>query len=107
MPVPANVSQLGSFAGMINHDGQFIRHLCNFDKVISTINSDLLLNHYDCHQEIIAAANASSNGLRAVISNSYVDGSEKAISDASCTLTSREALQPNRDRYSLRRNFIR
>ncbi len=62
----------------------------SFYKAKQILLSDLLLAHYDPNMEIKVAADASIDGLGAVILHRYPDGSEKAIEHASRSLTPAE-----------------
>nr|VZI26483.1 unnamed protein product [Spirometra erinaceieuropaei] len=111
MPAPKNVSQLRSFLGLIRYYSAFLPSLhdvraplnrllqkdapwcwssdCEkaFAQLKSMLSSDLLLTHYDPTLPIVVAADASNHGVGAVISHTFLDGSEKAIMHASRTLT--------------------
>nr|VZI43738.1 unnamed protein product [Spirometra erinaceieuropaei] len=114
MPAPKNVSQLRSFLGLISYYSAFLPSLhdvraplnrllqkdapwcwspdCEkaFAQLKSMLSSDLLLTHYDPTLPIVVAADASNHGVRAVISHTFFDGSEKAIMHAFRTLTPAE-----------------
>ncbi|XP_055585448.1 uncharacterized protein LOC129738290 [Uranotaenia lowii] len=71
-----------------------------FEKFKTTLQSDLLLTHYDPSLDNIVAADALKSGISAVIMHRFPDGSLKAIAHASRTLTSAgsdgsKALAPN------------
>ncbi|XP_037036075.1 uncharacterized protein K02A2.6-like [Bradysia coprophila] len=114
MPEPHDVTTVKSFLGMINHYSKFVKEMKNlrapldrllckdvkfewndecreaFNKAKQILLSDLLLAHYDPNVPIRVAADASSQGLGAVILHRYADGSEKAIEHASRSLTPAE-----------------
>ncbi|PIO58454.1 hypothetical protein TELCIR_20111, partial [Teladorsagia circumcincta] len=61
-----------------------------FDKAKEILASPLLLTHYDPKLDLIIAADASDYGIGAVILHRFADGSEKALSHASPSLTETE-----------------
>ncbi|PIO53025.1 hypothetical protein TELCIR_25660 [Teladorsagia circumcincta] len=111
MPTPNDVSQLRAFLGLINFYGNFVKDLHNlrapsdaltkkdavytwtpecqssFDKIKATINSDLLLTHYDPNLPIIVAADASNYEIGATLSHRFPNGCEKVVYHASRCLT--------------------
>ena len=61
-----------------------------FEQVKSQSASAPILAHYDVTQKIKFAVDSSTNGLGAVISHTYEDGSERLIAYASCILSDAE-----------------
>ena len=114
MPAPRNIQEVESFLGMVSFYSSFVKEMrsmraplddlkkkdnkfvwtdeCEvaFNKLKQTVDSDLLLCHYDPKLPIIVAADASEKGLGAVITHRYPNGTEKAICHASRALTSAE-----------------
>ncbi|XP_062702811.1 uncharacterized protein K02A2.6-like [Aedes albopictus] len=114
MPAPHDVQTLRSFLGAINYYGKFVRSMhelrqpldallkkdvqwnwsqaCqeSFNKFKDILQSDLLLTHYNPKLEMIVAADASQNGLGAVLLHRFPDGTVKAVCHASRTLTNAE-----------------
>lgn len=114
MPEPHDVPTVRSFLGMLNYYSQFIKEMndirypldqllhkdrkfewtdeCRhaFDRAKEILQSDLLLTHYDPSVDLIVAADASVQGIGAVILHRYADNSQKAIEHASRTLTPAE-----------------
>jgi hypothetical protein len=110
MPAPTSVTILRSFLGLVSYYQSFVlnmhsihKHLhdllkkdneltwsarCQqaFESIKGILNSDLLLTHYDPSLEVIVAADASEQGVDAVIQHRWPDGSVKAIAHASCSL---------------------
>lgn len=114
MPAPTDIKTLRSFLGLISYYGVFVKEMrdlrapldkllkkeakwnwtedCQnvFERSKEILKSDLLLTHYDPNRPIVVAADASKNGLGAVISHRFMDGTEKAIAHASRSLTPTE-----------------
>ncbi|WKY12958.1 hypothetical protein Q1695_004069 [Nippostrongylus brasiliensis] len=114
MPPPEDVTQLRSLLGMLNYYGAFIQDMrqlrapmdallkkdtpfrwsseCqnSFEKAKKILASPLLLTHYDPKLELIVAADASDYGVGAVLLHRFPDGTEKAVSHASRSLTDAE-----------------
>ncbi|PIO60823.1 integrase core domain protein [Teladorsagia circumcincta] len=114
MPRSNDIAQLRSFLGMLNYYGTFIAEMrqlrasldallkknapfkwsqeCQnaFERAKDILTSPLLLTHYDPKLDLIVAADASDYGIGAVILHRFADGSEKAISHASRSLTETE-----------------
>ena len=61
-----------------------------FSKLKAMLSSKLLLTHYNPKLPIVVAADASTHGLGALILHIFPDGSEKAVTHASRTLTPAE-----------------
>uniref|UniRef100_A0A5S6QB45 RNA-directed DNA polymerase n=1 Tax=Trichuris muris TaxID=70415 RepID=A0A5S6QB45_TRIMR len=110
MPPPFDVQSLRSFLGMLSYYGVFVKQMrelrapldellkkgasfiwsseCQaaFEKAKLILKSDLLLTHFDPSIPVVVTADASSNGLGAVILHRFPDGKEKPIVRASRSL---------------------
>ena len=124
-PVPANVSQLKSFLGLLNYYGNFVPNLSTvlaplhsllhkratwtwepeqqsaFDKVRSLLTSDTVLAHYDQTKPLVLAYDASPYGIGAVLSHTLPNGSERPIAYASRTLGPAEKCYSQLDKEGL------
>ena len=114
MPAPTDISSLRSFLGAINFYGKFVPTMhelrrpldqllrkdvkwkwsneCQqaFEKFKSTLQSDLLLTHFDPRLEIIVAADASNYGIGACLLHRFPNGSIKAVLHVARSLTQTE-----------------
>lgn len=114
-PVPTTVTQVKSFAGMVNHYSQFVPNLSQimnpiynltkngvdfvwseecqkaFDEIKKIITSDIVLVHFNPDLPIILEVDASNDGIAAVIKHKFPNGVEKPIAYGSRTLTSAES----------------
>ena len=110
-PTPRNVSELWSFLGMVQYYHSFLpglttmpaplnkllqkgiqwewTHRCQkaLEACKEGLASDSLLVHYDLNRELRLACDASSYGLRAVLSDIMDDSQERPIDYASRTLS--------------------
>ena len=59
---------------------------CAFQKSKEMLSSSSLLVHFDPRKELILACDASSHGIRVVLSHQMEDGSERPVAYASRTL---------------------
>nr|CAD2199249.1 unnamed protein product [Meloidogyne enterolobii] len=111
MPAPHDISSLRSFLGALNYYGKFIKTMREirapldellrkdtewvwtekqqkaFEKAKEILLSDLLLTHYDPSLPIIVAADASKDGIGAVVSHTFPDGTEKAVEHSAITFS--------------------
>lgn len=127
MPRPTNQSEVRAYIGMINYYGKFIkdlstilyplnRLLCKdvpftwtteceraFQRAKREFQSDTVLAHFDPNLPLIVAADSSSYGVGAVLSQMHPDGRERVIQYASQTLsnTQRKYPQIDREAYSI------
>ena len=114
LTTPKDTSELRTFLGLISYYSVFLPRLyelraplnrllqkdvrwcwtpdCEkaFRDLQKVLTSDLLLTHYDPEFHIKVAADASQNGVGAVILHQFPDGTEKAIMHAARTLTKAE-----------------
>ncbi|KRZ10689.1 Uncharacterized protein T11_7653 [Trichinella zimbabwensis] len=110
MPLPANIAKLRSFLGMCNYYTEFVPKLAELcsplnqllrkdtrwnwtgehtkavERVKRLLNSPLLLTHYHPEWPIVLAADASNEGIGAVVYHRLSDGTVKVIAHASKTL---------------------
>lgn len=109
-PIPKNVSEVRSFAGMVNYYSKFIPNLstllhpiynllknntkfqwsknCDlaFKKIKEIISSDDVLMHFDYKLPIIVTCDASNVGISGVLSQ-IKDGQERTVTCVSRTLS--------------------
>ncbi|KRX53184.1 Uncharacterized protein T09_4613 [Trichinella sp. T9] len=110
MPLPTNIAKLRSFLGMCNYYTEFVPKLAEMcsplnqllskderwnwtgehtkavERVKRLLNSPLLLSHYHPKWPIVLAADASNEGIGAVVYHRLSDGTVKVIAHASKTL---------------------
>jgi hypothetical protein len=115
MAIPANVTELRSFLGMIMYYGKFVENIsmtltplyqllrkgvnfvwtkeCSeaFMAVKRSLMSSSVLAHYDPDLPLCLTTDASSSGVGAVISHQMPDGTERPIAYASRVLNAAEA----------------
>ena len=124
-PFPANVSQLGSFLGLVNYYARFLPNLsttllplnallqkgtawrwtaaCHqaLDKVKQQIASDLVLTHFNPALPLRLASDASPYGIGAVMSHVLPNGTKRPIAFASRTLSTAERNYAQIDKEAL------
>ncbi|KRX64960.1 Retrovirus-related Pol polyprotein from transposon [Trichinella sp. T9] len=115
MPLPTNIAKLRSFLGMCNYYTEFIPKLAEMcsplnqllrkdarwkwtaehtkavKRVKRLLNSPLLLTHYHPEWPIVLAADASNEGIGAVVYHRLRDGTVKVIAHASKTLNAAQS----------------
>eukprot|EP00731_Ephydatia_muelleri_P013975 Em0007g1285a len=113
-PTPQNLQQLRSFLGLLNYYGKFLPNLASilsplyslqkkkarwhwgreqeeaFSKAKYLLTSAKVLVPYDPNRKLILPCDASPNGIGAVLSHQFEDGSECPITYASRTLAPAE-----------------
>uniref|UniRef100_A0A914CW25 RNA-directed DNA polymerase n=1 Tax=Acrobeloides nanus TaxID=290746 RepID=A0A914CW25_9BILA len=77
----------------------------NFERIKSIFNSNLLLTHYDPTLPIYVAADASNNGIGAVVMHKFPDGRMKAIMHAARTYGPSEKSYSQIEREALALTF--
>ena len=114
MPAPKDESTLRSFLCGINYYGTFIKNMSTirapldellkkdvkwnwspqcqqaFQKAKDILSSDLILTHYDPNKQLVVATDATSYAIGGLVMYRFNDGTQKAISHASRTLTNTE-----------------
>ncbi|XP_058448351.1 uncharacterized protein K02A2.6-like [Malaya genurostris] len=114
MPPPHDVPSLRSYLGAVNYYAKYIPEMRNlrfpmdellrtgskwiwseacqrsFDRFRKILQSPLALTHYNPKLDIVVSADASQQGIGARIAHKFPDGTIKAISDASRSLTPAE-----------------
>ena len=124
-PAPQNVAELRSFLGLINYYGRFLPGLATtlsalykllhkgspwqwkeeqrtaFQRAKEALLSTNLLVHFDPDRELVLACDASLQGVGAVLSDRYPDGSDKPIAFTSRTLNKTEKGYAKIDREAL------
>ncbi|GAB0092892.1 uncharacterized protein DMENIID0001_079420 [Sergentomyia squamirostris] len=114
-PQPKDLKQLQAFLGLMNYYGKFIHDLADklrplydllmeenrdgdilkweakhtqcFEMCKQLLTSESILTHYDPRLDIVLAVDASPDGLGAVLSHVFQDGTERPVFFASRTLT--------------------
>ncbi|XP_061716614.1 uncharacterized protein K02A2.6-like [Cydia pomonella] len=118
MAIPANVTELRSFIGMIMYYGKFVKNIsmtltplykllrkgaafiwtkeCTeaFNAVKRCLVSSSVLAHYDPELPLCLTTDASSSGVGAVISHQMPDGTERPVAYASRVLNAAESGWP-------------
>ena len=125
-PRPQDLSAVRSFLGLINYYGKFIPKLSTIAEPLNRLlrkspnklewseeaekswrelkevmTSTTTLAHYDPHQKLVLACDASSVGVGVVLAHQYPDGSERPIAYASKTLNAAERNYSQLDKEAL------
>lgn len=114
-PYPNNVTEVRAFTGLVNYYGKFIRNLAQimhplyrllqkdvdfkwdnkckiaFGKIKDEIVKYVVLSHFNAKLPIIATCDASSYGIKAVLSHQLSNGDEKPVAFCSRTLSPAES----------------